>query len=108
MHFVIFTKSSPKASANVRIANALELRGVKVSFCHPNRFALTMSDAQVLTYDGERFARPDFVLTRTGSRGHAPQILRHMKAAGFNVANSSNAIQIAVDKPRRSRSGHVC
>jgi gamma-F420-2:alpha-L-glutamate ligase len=100
MHVVIFTKSSPKARANARIAEELEFRGAKVSFCHPNRFALTVGDSPTLTYNGESFSRPDYVLTRTGTGVHAANILRHMEAIGFDVGNRIGPIQTAIDKAR--------
>jgi RimK family alpha-L-glutamate ligase len=100
MRVSIITKSSPLARANRRIGEELESRRVKVSFCNPKRFALTVGANPVLTYNGQIFERPDFVLTRTGTGNHTATIIRHMEASGYDVANRIAAIQAAVDKPR--------
>src|SRR5580700_11087361 len=94
---VIYSKSDDRSYENDGLRNSMTARGLDVEICHPDRFAVTIGAKPVLTYDGNIFALPDLVLSRTGSGtgSHATPILRQMEAMGVHVVNSLSAIQAA-------------
>jgi RimK family alpha-L-glutamate ligase len=100
MPVIVVTNSPPSSGANIRFEEELRKRCLDVMFCHPDRFAVRLEASSKLTYDRGVLLHPEFVVTRTGKAPHAIMVIRYMEAAGFEVANKSLPIEIALSKPR--------
>jgi gamma-F420-2:alpha-L-glutamate ligase len=101
MRVLVITLSGPHSHLAGRFREEFAARGADPFFCHPDKFAIVVDgENQFLTYDGKLFLRPDFVLTRTGTGEHAPNVIRAMEAAKFDVANRIDPILDAIDKGR--------
>jgi RimK family alpha-L-glutamate ligase len=90
---------------NRRLIQAIQAYGIRVKFLHPNHFGVTIGRKLGLTYKGKLIARPDLILTRTGSAtgSFADIILHQAELMKIRVINPIQGIQVVMNKARATQ-----
>jgi RimK family alpha-L-glutamate ligase len=90
---------------NRRLIQAIQSYGVRVKLCHPNHFGVTIGRKLGLTYRGKPIAKPNLILTRTGSAtgSFADIILRQAELMKIRVLNPIQSIQVVMNKARTTQ-----
>jgi gamma-F420-2:alpha-L-glutamate ligase len=92
----------PEAREIKRFLEVGRQRGIALDVLQPRAFELivaTESDWQA-EYDGQKLARPDFIIPRTGSETSyfTLAVLRHFQRKGVAMVNGPDAVEACADK----------
>jgi gamma-F420-2:alpha-L-glutamate ligase len=95
-------KGVPEAREINRFLEVGKRRGITLDVLQPRAFELivaTESDWRA-EYDGEKLARPDFIIPRTGSETSyfTLAVLRHFQRKGVAMINGPEAVEACADK----------
>jgi len=98
----------PEAAEVMRFQQAAAKVGIKLSVLQPQQFDLLVDASQAQAdgvgwsaiYRGQRIAKPDFIIARTGSETSyfTLAVLRHFERQGVPMVNGPAAIEAVADK----------
>src|SRR5690348_14310092 len=94
--------ANPEAGEIRRFVEASERRGIGIRVLRPRSFELIVSSERDwrAEYNGERLARPDFIIPRTGAETSyfTLAVLRHFERQGIAMVNGPTAVEACADK----------
>jgi len=96
----------PEVPEVLRFQQAAAKAGIKLSVLQPQQFDLLVDSAQAhgagwsAIYNGQRLAKPDLIIARTGSETSyfTLAVLRHFERQGVPMVNGPAAIEAVADK----------
>lgn len=92
----------PEAREIRRFLDVGKRRGIILDVLQPRAFELIVSTESNwrAEYDGEKLARPDFIIPRTGSETSyfTLAVLRHFQRSGVAMVNGPEAVEACADK----------
>ena len=104
MSILILSKKDEGEYENRRLVNSLADLGIPATIYHPDNFDIIVGKGtgHGIKYNGQEFAMPDLVLTRTGSgtTDFMTALVRQFEEENVKCINSSLSVEIAKDKMR--------
>lgn len=104
MSILILSKRNEDEYENRRLVESLADLGIPATIYHPDNFDVIVGKGtgHGIKYNGQEFAMPDLVLTRTGSgtTEFITAIVRQFEEENVRCINSSLSVEIAKDKMR--------
>ena len=104
MSVLILSKKDESEYENRRLVESLADLGIPATIYHPDKFDVIVgkNTGYGIKYNGQEFAMPDLVLTRTGSgtTEFITAIVRQFQEENVRCINSSLSVEIAKDKMR--------
>lgn len=104
MSVLILSKRDEGEYENRRLVESLSGLGIPATILHPDKFDVIVGKniGHGIKYEGQEFAMPDLLLTRTGSgtTEFITALVRQFEEEKVNCINSSLSVEIAKDKMR--------